>query len=277
MNHYLKSRTIGFLGAGNMAHTMIRGLIESKFTLPDKILVCNRTPGKPQKLKELYGIGIAPSNEELAENADILVLAVKPQDLLAAVEPISQAFVQNQIIISLAAGIRMDTLEKLLPQCRLARAIPNTPAQIGRGVTGYLVGDPEDAALDGILEDLFTPLGRVLKMADEEQLEALMIAASSGTGFVFELMLYWQDWIIEHGFDADTARAMTVETFVGAAILASQNPNVAMEDLQNRVASRKGVTAAGLQSMRELEIERALRISFEKAALRNAEIARDMK
>ncbi|HRO68058.1 MAG TPA: pyrroline-5-carboxylate reductase dimerization domain-containing protein, partial [Pseudobdellovibrionaceae bacterium] len=205
------------------------------------------------------------------------ILSVKPQDLLAAIEPISQAFLDGQIVISLAAGVRMETLEKLLPQCRIVRLMPNTPSLIQRGLLGYLLNDDEDDPLEGIVEDLFAPLGRVVKMADEEQLEAFMVACSSGTGFIFELMMYWQDWILEHGFDQDVAKAITIETFVGAALLAAESDQVSIEELQNRVASRKGVTAAGLQSMRELEIERALRISFEKAALRNSEIARELK
>lgn len=277
MNQYLKSRTIGFLGAGNMAQAIIRGLLEKELVRPDHIVASNRSPGKLQKLNEQYGIRTAGSNEELAEQADILIISVKPQDLLTAIEPISQAFVQDQIIISLAAGARMQTLEKLLPQCRLVRLMPNTPSLIGRGVIGYLMNDDEDTGLESMVEDLFQGLGRVIKVADEDQLEALMIAASSGPGFIFELMMYWQDWILEHGFDAEAARTMTIETFVGAALLAAESKTVSLEELQNRVASRKGVTAAGLQSMRELEIERALRISFEKAALRNSEIARDMK
>ncbi|MBX2988489.1 MAG: pyrroline-5-carboxylate reductase [Bdellovibrionaceae bacterium] len=277
MNQYIKSRRIGFLGAGNMAQTMIRGLLETDFVVPEKILASNRTPGKLQKLSEQYGIRTTPNNEELVEQSDIVVLSVKPQDLLAALEPIARSFSQDQIVISLAAGVRMPVLEKLLPECRLVRLMPNTPSLIGRGVIGYLMNDDEDSALESTVEDLFSSLGQVLRMADEDQLEALMVACSSGTGFVFELMMYWQDWLMEHDFDQETARRMTVETFVGASLLASQSEQIPLEELQNRVASRKGVTTAGLQSMRELEIERALRISFEKAALRNSEIARDLK
>ncbi len=260
-----------------MAQAMIRGLLETDFIVPQRVMVSNRSPGKLQKLSEQFGVTTARSNEELVERADILILSVKPQDLLAAIEPISQAFLDGQIVISLAAGVRMETLEKLLPQCRIVRLMPNTPSLIQRGLLGYLLNDDEDDPLEGIVEDLFAPLGRVVKMADEEQLEAFMVACSSGTGFIFELMMYWQDWILEHGFDQDVAKAITIETFVGAALLAAESDQVSIEELQNRVASRKGVTAAGLQSMRELEIERALRISFEKAALRNSEIARELK
>ena len=121
-----------------------------------------------------------------------------------------------------------------------------------------------------------TPRSVEYPVHDEDQFEALMVSCSSGTGFVFEMMMYWQDWIEEHGFSLEEARLMTIETFVGASLLAAQ-AREHVEDLQARVTSKKGVTAAGLQSMRELEIERALRISFEKAAMRNKEMAREIK
>lgn len=277
MNQLLKTQKIGFLGAGNMSQAMIRGLLETPWISPDRIMASNRSEGKLQKLVQEYGIKAARSNEELVESSDIVVISVKPQDLQAAIEPIAQIFNEDQIVISVAAGVRMQTLEKNLPQCRLARLMPNTPSLIGKGVLGYLLNDDEDAALDGMIEDLFAKLGTVLRVQDEEQLEALTVSAASGTGFLFELMMYWQDWILEHGFDAATAREMTVATFLGAAELAAHSAGTPIEELQNRVASRKGVTAAGLQSMRELEIERALRISFEKAALRNSELARELK
>lgn len=276
INSFLASRSIGFLGAGNMSQAMIRGLLQTPGMRPDKIWVANRSPGKLQKVVEQFQVQGTQSNEELVENSDIVILAMKPQDLLGAVEPIARAFDEKQIVVSLAAGVRMETLEKHLPQCRLVRLMPNTPSLIGKGVLGYLVNE-DDEAVEAMVEDLFAPLGRVLAMNDEEQLEALTVAASAGTGFVFELMLYWQDWLLEHDFDPATARAITVETFLGASALADTSNELPIEELQNRVASRKGVTAAGLQSMRELEIERALRISFEKTALRNSEIARGLK
>lgn len=275
MNPFLKSQKIGFLGAGNMAQAMIKGLIEGGIPARN-IYATNRTPGKLQKLHDGFGINTLDSNHELIDLCDIVILAVKPQDLLTALEPVSRAFDENTVVISVAAGIRMDKLERYIHGARLARVMPNTPSLIGRGVIGYLLNDDDDKALDSTVEDLFTPLGRVIKVFDEDQFEALMISCSSGTGFVFEMMMYWQDWIEEHGFSAEEARMMTIETFVGASLLASQAQE-GVEDLQARVTSKKGVTAAGLQSMRELEIERALRISFEKAAMRNKEMAREIK
>lgn len=275
MNPFLKTQKIGFLGAGNMAQAMIKGLIEGG--IPAKnIFASNRSPGKLHKLVETYKIQAAEGNAELIDACDIVILAVKPQDLLSALEPVTRAFDQHKIVISIAAGFRMEKLERYLNDARLARVMPNTPSLIGRGVIGYLLNDDDDDALESTVEDLFAPLGHVIKVGDEDQFEAVMVSCSSGTGFVFEMMMYWQDWIEEHGFSAEEARLMTIETFVGASLLAAQ-AREGVEDLQARVTSKKGVTAAGLQSMRELEIERALRISFEKAAMRNKEMAREIK
>jgi pyrroline-5-carboxylate reductase len=198
---------------------------------------------------------------------------MKPQDLASAIDPLSSSFREGQIVISLAAGITLHTLEKKLPQCRIVRMMPNTPALIQRGMFGYVTSH-EDAALETLVEDMCEPLGSVYKMADEDQFEAFTVSCASGTGFVYELMMYWQDWIEERGFDPADARKMVIETFLGAALLASQSKDTPIEELQNKVTSKKGITAAGLQSMRELEIERALRYSFEKAALRNQELAK---
>lgn len=104
-----------------------------------------------------------------------------------------------------------------------------------------------------------------------------MVACSSGVGFVYELMIYWQDWMIEHGFDEDVAKNLTLETFQGATALAKHSPQIDLEELQARVASKKGVTEAGLLSMRDSEIETSLRVAFEKAALRNQEMAKLLK
>ncbi len=274
MNPFLKSQKIGFLGAGNMAQAMIKGLVEGGFPTKN-IFASNRSEGKLHKLAETYSI-TPVSNGELVDLCDIIILAVKPQDLLNALEPVTRGFDENKIVISVAAGIRMEKLERYIHGARLARVMPNTPSIIGRGVIGYLLNDDDDSGLESTVQDLFAPLGKVIHVGDEDQFEALMISCSSGTGFVFEMMMYWQDWIEEHGFSTEEARVMTIETFVGASLLAAQ-AREGVEDLQARVTSKKGVTAAGLQSMRELEIERALRISFEKAAMRNKEMAREIK
>lgn len=274
--NFVKNLKLGFIGTGNMAQTIIKGLLENKQTLPQNIMGCNRSPGKLQRLVEQYKIQSAPSADAVVDFADIVIVAVKPQDFLAAVEPISRQFQHNQIVISLAAGIKLNRLQKLMPDTRVCRLIPNTPSLIGKGVLGFY-SEQKDASVLSVVEDLVTTLGHLIVVEDEEKLEAITVASASGTGFVFEMMLYWQDWLEEHGFSESEARQITVETFVGSSLLASQNTLNPIEDLQARVTSKKGVTSAGLLSMRELEIERALRISFEKAAMRSSELANELK
>ena len=270
----MKIMKIGFIGAGNMSQALIKGILEPQQVKNNQIYVSNRTPGKLIKLKELYpGLNAREFNEEIVDECDIIILAMKPQDLPAAVGEISEKFREEQIIISLAAGINIDALAKIIPEGRLARMMPNTPSLIGRGVIGLLTQNMDESGSD-LIHDIFSSLGVMLDVETEDQFDALMVSCSSGTGFVFEMMMYWQDWIQERGFTEEESKQMTVETFLGASLLAAQSAGTDIEELQQRVTSKKGVTAAGLNSMRELEIERALRISFEKASMRSQEISR---
>lgn len=274
---YNKATTVGFIGCGNMAQAVIKGLVDNKVMPPSKIFASNRSPGKLLKLKDTYQIQVCNTNEEVVEKAEIVILAMKPQDLLAAIEPVASIFNEKKIVISLAAGITMNTLKKHLSQCRIIRMMPNTPTLIGRGLIGYLAAEDVNDYLDTLVEDLFNSLGKVIKLKDESQLESFMVACSSGTGFVYEFMMYWKEWLQEHDFDEDLAKYLTLETFLGAALLAEKNEHVSIDELQNRVTSKKGVTYAGLESIREQEMERCLRVAFEKAALRNQEMAKLLK
>ena len=223
------------------------------------------------KVRDQFGIQTCNSNEELIDQVQVVILGAKPQDLLNAIEPVSQCFQSHHIIVSLAAGIKLYTLKKYVSHARWARLMPNTPCLISRGVIGYILDDDDDAVRT-VIEDLALPLGLVKAVQDEDQFDALMIACSSGVGFIYEIMEIWSDWLEERGFDAISAREMTLKTFLGSAELAMQSPNIELSDLQAKVTSKKGVTAAGLDSLRELELERLLRISFEKASLRNQEM-----
>ncbi len=253
---------------------MIKALIDSGTIPASNISATNRSDGKLKKVVETFGIGSFQTNEELVDACDIIVLAVKPQDLTGVLEPIASSFHDGHLVLSVAAGFSLQSLQRLLPEVKgIARVMPNTPATIQKAVVGYCLADGAEFC-QGSVEDFLAPLGLVVEAEEGETFEALTVSCGSGTGFVLELMLYWQEWIEEHGFDSETARSMVVQTFLGAAALAEHSASTSLGDLQDRVVSKKGVTAAGLQSMRELEIERALRYSFEKASIREQELTR---
>lgn len=270
-------KKIGFIGTGNMAQAMISAWLDSKTLTADKIFGTNRTEGKIKRLSEELGIVPVRNNEELIDQCEIIVLAVKPQDLVPALESISSSFGPQHVVLSLAAGMSVARLKRLLPNVRQwVRVMPNTPVRVRQGVTGYFLAK-EAQHLKGLVEDLLKPLGAVIQVDDEERFATLSVACSAGVGFVFELMQYWQEWLEEHDFPPDQARLMTVKTFLGTSMMADSAGAVPILDLQGKVTSKKGITSAGLNSMRELEIERLLRYSFEKAALRDREIGEEQR
>ena len=277
LNPLLKKLNVGFIGAGHMTQALIRRFVESGTLKPHQIHVSNRTSGKLLKLKEQFQVNTYDINEHVVEKCEIIILSVKPQDMNAAVEPLADQFTPDQTVISLATGITMRSLEKLLPSPRIVRLMPNTPTLIGRGVLGFITSAKANESVGTLVQDLFQMFGMIMEVDNEDQFDALTVSCSAGTGFVFEMMMYWQEWIQEHGFNPDESKKMTIETFIGAAMLAAESMGIDLEELQNKVTSKKGVTAAGLNSMRELEIERALRISFEKAALRSQELSKESR
>src|SRR5690606_23957178 len=116
--------------------------------------------------------------------------------------------------------------------------------------------------------------GKIIEVDDGEAMSAFTVASSSGGGFALELMQHWQDWLEGYGFSKDESKLITAQTFLGAAKLYLENMNLSSYEIINQIASKKGVTEAGLQSMRETDIDTALRISLEKALIRDKELGK---
>lgn len=264
----IRGRKIGIIGVGNMGQAILRGLLDSQKVSADSLFFTNRSSGKIEKVKKNYAVQSFRTNEELIDHCDVVIVAVKPQDIAEALEPCRNSFGAHHVVISLAAGMDFKSLRRLIPEGHLTRVMMNTPVLIRQGVIGYC---SENSLYEILLQDLFSPLGTVIKLEEGDSFEAFTVASASGTGFIFELMSYWQDWIEEYGLDPSVARQIIVQTFLGTAALA-QSSTESLEELQNRVTSRKGMTAAGLESMRSLEIEGLLRMSFGKAAQRYREL-----
>lgn len=274
MNFSLNDKKIGFIGLGNMGQAILSALVSSQTVKSDQILVHNRTPGKVQKMVDRFQVQSTETPEELVEKSDIIILATKPQDLLPLLEPLGNTFTEDKVVVSLAAGIQLSTLKKYMPEAKLVRVMPNTPIFICQAVISFCLSQP-DIVLENLVKKLFSPLGHVVSTEEGEEFSALMVSSASGTGFILELMQYWQDWIEEYGISSGDARKIVIETFLGTAQLAAQDSESSFNQLTAKVASKKGVTAAGLESMRELELEGILRMSFNKALMRDHELAKE--
>lgn len=268
----LKTKKIGILGCGNLGQAVLGAVIESGLVPRENFFITNRMERKSAKLAEEFGVNALHTNEELVDQCEVVIIGVKPQDLYQALEPIASSFHDGHTILSLAAGIPLSALAELIPNTRsIVRVMPNTAARAKRSVIGCAATAAAQSQM-GWIKPLLETMGYVVPVEDGEMMEAIVVGASSGIGFVFELMIYWKEWLEERGIDPETAKKITVQVFSGAARLAEDNARTSLEELQRKVTSTKGVTAAGLDSMRELEIERALRYSFEKAAMRDKEL-----
>lgn len=274
MSILLKQKKIGFIGGGNLAQSIIAGLLESKIVEKDQILVSNRTDKKLAKIEEKFGIQTRATNEEVVDECQIIILATKPQDLFEAVESLSSSFTSEHLIISLAAGVGLDSLAKIILEYdNIAKVMCNVAVRSRDSMMGYALLKEGPLAAD-IIEELFSPLGKIIEVDDGEAMSAFTVASSAGVGFVLELMQYWQDWLEGYGYDVEQARLITAQTFLGAAKLSHDNMNLNSYELINQIASKKGVTEAGLLSMRETDIDTVLRISFEKALIRDKELGK---
>ena len=268
-------KMFGFIGAGTISQAIIDGWIQSGQVPVTQIGVSNRSSRKVLNAKKKWGVRGFASNEELVDHCDVIFFCTKPQDITAAVESIP-SFHKHHIVISLAAGISLYSLKKLIPSTsRLIRVMTNLPISIQKAVVGYSLLQ-ESSYLESLVEELFSSMGLVIKVDEGEALEALTVATSSGVGLVLEQMIYWQEWLEEYGFAPEVAKEMTLQTFLGTAHLVQSTQKNSLVELQDQVTSKKGVTAAGLRSMRELEMSRILRVSFEKAVLRDRELGTEI-
>ncbi len=268
----IKTKKIGILGCGNLGQAVMKAFIDSGLVPAKHIHITNRTERKSAKLAEEYGVIPCHTNEELIEKCDVVILGVKPQDIYATIEPIASVFHSEHVVMSLAAGVTVQNLQTLIPDCpNLIKIMPNTAARVKKSVIAYAATQAAQAHLVWV-EILLGSMGYVVPVEDGDEMEALVVGSGSGVGFVFELMIYWKEWLEERGIDPDIAKKITVQVFAGASKLAEESPQTSLDELQRKVTSLKGVTAAGLDSLRELEVERALRYSFEKAAMRDKEL-----
>ncbi len=270
---YLKNYKVGFIGCGNLAQSILQSVLTNKVLSPGQIYFTNRSEAKKEKIIKEFQINYSQGNDELIEECDIVVVAVKPQDFYAAVEPYVANFTESHVVISLAAGINFNQLSSLFSTTKqIVRVMTNTASSVSTGVLGYLHNQNTDV-LDSIIQNLFSNLGDVYKLNNEDEMGAFTVATSSGVGFAFEIMTYWTEWLEEYGIDKSLAEKMIVQTFLGASKLANSSDQN-LTELQKQVVSKKGVTQAGLDSMCEMELDRVFRVSFEKAVMRDKELGK---
>lgn len=240
---------ITFIGGGNMAAALINGLVD-RFTVAANIRVIDVNPQTLQQLSQRFGVTVDCSVAGAVAYCDILILAVKPQQIAPVLQDIA-AQLKHQLVISIAAGIRTAELSAgLQGYAAIVRAMPNMPALIGRGMTGMFALPGVSAEQRLHADTVMGAVGKTLWLQTEQSLDAVTGVSGSGPAFVFHFIEALEKAALEVGLNAAESKLLALETVAGAAQLALQSDDgVAL--LRERVTSKGGTTFAGLNSLQQ--------------------------
>ncbi|MDR2164336.1 MAG: pyrroline-5-carboxylate reductase [Zoogloeaceae bacterium] len=264
-----------FIGGGNMATALIGGILKEGVT-PGDIQVVEPLPEKRQELETRFGVTCLPgaADAEIPESG-LVTLAVKPQQMRAALSPIAGRLT-HQIVLSIAAGLPLETLSRWLGGYRrVVRAMPNTPALVGAGMTG-LCALPEVALNERLVaERVLGATGATLWIEDETLMDAVTAISGSGPAYLFLFIEALQQAAVELGLAPDAACRLAIETTLGAAKLAAASGDPVAE-LRERVTSRGGTTAAALEVMARKGVAAGIIAGAKAAEARGRALAREL-
>ena len=269
----LDTLKLGFIGGGNMAAALIGGLI-AKGARGANIVVVDPTEPARARAEQTWGAHAAASpGAELADR-DVIVIAVKPQQMREVCAQLAP-HLRDSLVLSVAAGIRIQDLSRWLNgHTRIVRAMPNTPALSGLGMTGLAASAGLTDADRVTASAIANAVGKSVWVPSEAQIDAVTAISGSGPAYVFYFIEAMQQAAQELGLSAEDGRALAVETFIGAATLAGQSTEP-VEVLRERVTSKGGTTYAALTSMEESGIKAAFVRAMRAAAARGKQMGEE--
>ena len=267
------SHTIAFIGGGNMARSLIGGLVAQGHD-PATIHVAEPVLVLRQGLLSDFGVHVFEHAEEAVAGAGTWVLATKPQVLRAVCESLAvQAQAARPLVVSIAAGITAAQLERWLGGAiAVVRTMPNTPALLGAGVTGLFASDGVDAAGRDFAEALLSAAGKTVWIDDEAQMDAVTAVSGSGPAYVFLLAEAMVDAGIREGLPAEAARTLALQTVLGAARMLTES-DVDAAELRRRVTSPNGTTQAAIEAFEAGGLRVLVADAIHAARVRGAELS----
>jgi pyrroline-5-carboxylate reductase len=263
------SQTLAFIGGGNMASAIIGGLIKQG-TPANHILVVEPFEEARQRLLAQFGVRVLAAADATLAEAGLVIWAVKPQTFKEAAQQ-TRDFCVNALHLSVAAGIRSDSIANWLNTERVVRAMPNTPALVGLGQTGLFARAAVTDADKAWIEQVIETTGALLWVKDEPLLDAVTAISGSGPAYVFFFIEAMVEAGVKMGLTAEQATQLAIGTFDGASQLAktaSEPPSV----LRERVTSKGGTTYAALTSMQNAHVSDLFQAALKAAELRAHEL-----
>ncbi len=253
MENNLSHTKLAFIGCGVMAESMIAGLLRKKLVAPEQVSASHPREKRRRQLSEKYGISVFTDNAEAAGAAgtgdnSIIVLCVKPQRLGGVLSDIKRVVSPEQLILSIVAGATIKTISGALQNEKVARTMPNTPSQIGHGITAWTCTEAvSDSERDGI-RAMLTALGKELFVENEHMIDMATSLSATGPTYIFLVMEALTDAGVHLGFSRDMSKELVQETMLGAVLFAIES-DLHPAELRNMVTSPGGTSADAIYQM----------------------------
>ena len=265
---------IGFVGSGNMAEALIKGIIQAQVFKPENIFISDIRPERLKFLSENYNVVPSDNNSELAGKVDILVLSVKPQNMTDALNSMSKAVSAETLVISIAAGIKVANITAVLGDIATVRVMPNTPALIGEGASALFANEKAKAMLQTAMS-IFSSVGKAVTVDDEGLIDAVTAVSGSGPAYYFLLTEEMIKAAARLGLPEDIAKDLVLQTAKGAALLAAEadGRGESPAELRRKVTSPGGTTEAALKVFEEGKFGPLVEAALKRACERSRELS----
>jgi len=259
---------IAFIGGGVMGEAIIKGTLAKGLTRPQDIIVSDVDQERLTAVSQGYGIRTSATNRQAVEGSEVAIIAVKPQNLAELMPELAGVFTQDQLVISIVAGARMATIAKGLEHGAVVRAMPNTPAQIGEGMSVWTASSEVSQSQKEIAQSIVAALGKEIYVPDEEYIDMATAVSGSGPAYIFLVMEALINAAERIGLPHQMAEELVLQTVLGAARLARQTGKDPRE-LTEMVTSPGGTTAKAIFELEEgglrALVARAVGAAYERA------------
>ncbi len=253
MENNLSNAKLAFIGCGVMAESMIAGLLRKNLVKPEQVFASHPRAMRREDLTAKYGIKVFQNNAEAvgkireSENS-MVALCVKPQRLSGVLEELNNTVASNQIVFSIVAGAKIETLSESLSNEKIVRAMPNTPSQIGAGITAWTCTESVDEKERAQIKALLTALGKELFVETENMIDMATSLSATGPTYIFMVMEALTDAGVHLGFSREMAKELVQETMLGSVLFAMESHKHPAE-LRNMVTSPGGTSADAIYQM----------------------------
>ncbi len=268
----LKER-IAFLGVGNMATALMRGIIEAELIRPENIIISDIDKEKLKIKSEKLKVKAAKDNYKAARKADVIILAVKPNDMEGLLNEIKDSLEPKKLVISIAAGITTSYIEKMLKkEVPVVRVMPNTPVAVKEGASAFAIGKHVFPEQEEIVKSIFGAVGKIVKV-EENLMDTITALSGSGPAYIFYIIASLVEAAVSLGLDKKTATTLAIQTVLGSAKLL-QETGEEPATLKEKVTSKGGTTEAALLVLDEEKLKETLDKALKAAAKRSEELKR---